>query len=59
MREINWNVVFNLPPQTFATTLTIPLGSATMHIDNSKEIEDKLETMSEFSDVLKLLEKVK
>lgn len=57
--KIDYQLVFGIPPQTFATTLIIPLGSATIHIDNSKEIEDKLETMSEFPDVIKLLEKVK
>lgn len=57
--KIDYQLVFSLPAQSFATTLTIPLGRATIHIDNSKEIEEKLETMSEFPDVMKMLDKVK
>lgn len=57
--KIDYQLVFGLPPQSFATTLTFPLNCATLHIDNSKEIEEKLETMSEFPDVMKLLDKVK
>ena len=57
--KIDYQLVFSLPPHSFATTLTIPLGCATLYIDNSKEIEEKLELMSEFPDVMKLLDKVK
>ena len=57
--KVNYNIVFSLPPQSFATTLTVPFGCATLHIDNSKEIEEKLETMSEFPDVMNLLDKIK
>lgn len=57
--KIDHQLVFSLSPQSFATTLTIPLNCATLYIDNSVDIEKKLETMSEFPDVLKLLEKMK
>lgn len=57
--KIDYQLVFGLPPQSFATTLTIPLGCATLYIDNSKEIEEKLESMSEFPDVMNLLDKIK